>query len=288
MKKVLILGAYGLLGHNLSFYLDRNCFNVHRQGRKRTSDYCCDPNIKNQLKELIGQINPDCIVNLIANTNVDNCERDYREAFKTNYKIVENINACIINRETRLIHMSTDQVYCGNGPHQEEDANPINIYGISKYMSEIIADKSRSIIIRTNFVGKSDSPQRQSFSDWAISSYIQQKSMLLFNDVLFNPIHISFLSKVISELINSKYCGLYNLSSNGGISKADFIKSLTNRLGIRNPNATYASIDNLKLPAKRPKDMRLNPKKIEQRLNFIAPTIEETIDSVAKDYENRL
>ena len=72
MDKILILGAYGYLGCYLSDYLSKENFRTYRQGRSQNSDYVCNPNNREEIDHLIIKIKPDCIVNLISDTNVDN------------------------------------------------------------------------------------------------------------------------------------------------------------------------------------------------------------------------
>ena len=51
-----------------------------------------------------------------------------------------------------LIHISTDQLYSGEGPHIENKINPLNVYALTKRLGEIEASKVPSSILRTNFV----------------------------------------------------------------------------------------------------------------------------------------
>ena len=59
---------------------------------------------------------------MIALTDVDYCEKFPDTSFISNSKIVGNISSAIMAFEfkTRFIHISTDQVYNGDGNHSEE------------------------------------------------------------------------------------------------------------------------------------------------------------------------
>ena len=173
---------------------------------------------------MINNLKPDIIINLIANTDVDDCEINISKAFSINCSVLENIVSS--SKDSYLIHISTDQIYSGNGPHVEEKANPKNIYSITKYISEFIANKKRSLILRTNFVGKSYS-EKSSFTDWVVKYSEAKKQMYLFKDLFFSPVHTSFLSDVIIKALLDNKVGIYNLGSKNGITKANFIKQLT-------------------------------------------------------------
>jgi dTDP-4-dehydrorhamnose reductase len=93
---------------------------------------------------MVGKVEPEIIVNLAALTNVDLCERHPQLAYLSNVKIVENLASSIRNLPIRchLVHLSTDQVYDGAGPHKEEDITLSNYYAFSKYASELAAERA--------------------------------------------------------------------------------------------------------------------------------------------------
>ena len=285
MNRVLILGAYGYFGNILCKYLKRKDFIIFRQGRNINADYKCNPNIKNELNNLILKIKPNCIINLIAETDVDKCELNPEIAFRTNCMIVENIISSIKDKNIFLIHISTDQVYSGKGPHHELKVNPINEYSKTKYFSENIAMREDSLVLRTNFVGKSIS-EKSSFTDWAFSSYLGKKEISLFNDVFFSPVHTSFLSEIITYALKKKYVGVYNLGCATGISKYEFVKEFMSKIGLHNHNMKNISVDDFKFKALRPKDMRLNSKKFEDKFHLKVPSLDETLRLVIMDYKN--
>lgn len=283
MKKILIFGSYGFFGNILNFYLKDYNFIICRQGRSKNAQYSCNPLNKYEVHQLINNLKPDIIINLIANTDVDDCEMNISKAFSINCAVLENIVSS--SKDSYLIHISTDQIYSGNGPHVEEKANPKNIYSITKYISEFIANKKRSLVLRTNFVGKSYS-EKSSFTDWVVKYSEAKKQMYLFKDLFFSPVHTSFLSDVIIKALLDNKVGIYNLGSKNGISKANFIKQLTSHLNIKNPNFKDISVEEYPFKAKRPKDMRLNSKKFEENFSINVPTVQDTIKLVANEYLN--
>ena len=139
--------------------------------------------------------------------------------------------------------------------------------------------------MRTNFVGKSYS-EKSSFTDWVVKYSEGGKQMYLFKDLFFSPVHTSFLSDVVIKAILDNKVGIYNLGSKNGITKANFIRELTSHLNIKNSNFKEISVEEYPFKAKRPKDMRLNSKKFEEKFSIIVPTIQDTIKLVAKEYLN--
>ena len=89
--KVLILGASGLLGSEL---ISGPYFNKHQiisQSLKSNTDFKVDLEDYDNVINLLEQVQPDIIVNLVGLTNVDDCEKFPSRAYRLNVKIVENI-----------------------------------------------------------------------------------------------------------------------------------------------------------------------------------------------------
>jgi dTDP-4-dehydrorhamnose reductase len=285
MDKILILGANGMLGMNISKALIKEGFTIFQQGRSNSSQFCCNPTKFSELLLLIDKLQPQIIINLIANTNVDNCEIDSENAFISNVIVVENLFRISKKINFHLIHISTDQVYSGSGPHTEENVNPCNVYGITKYTAELIAEKiSSSTILRTNFVGKSFVTNRPSFTDWIVSSFKGVEKFTIYDDVLFSALHINDLFSALLKVIEKKTCGTFNLGVIDGISKADFAIKIANKLQLKSSAVIIGSIKNNNLKVKRPLDMRMNVSKFIHTFQHELPDMQQTINQVVLDY----
>ncbi len=285
-KKVLVLGAYGFFGTYLCAHLNELDNDVLRHGRHLNADYSIDLNSQLEILNFLKKHKPDVIINLVALTNVDYCEKNPFEAFVSNTKIVENISKSIIDCqfEIRLIHFSTDQVYNGNGSHFENIVNPINVYGITKYFGEkMISSKLNYIILRTNFVAR-NYLKSNSFSDWLYKSALNKDKITIFNDIYFNPLHILTLCDLISNrIINSKIKGTFNLGSNEGMSKSEFAISFMDKLNIKSDFKVGHSSE-FNFTAKRPQDMRTDVSLFENQFKLKLPKFENEIENLYSQY----
>ncbi|MCX5910162.1 MAG: sugar nucleotide-binding protein, partial [Deltaproteobacteria bacterium] len=91
------------------------------------------------MREEIGTVQPDVVINAAAYTDVDGCESHKEMAFSINAEGTRNIALGCLKTGARMIHLSTDYVFDGSSPipYREEDPpNPINIYGASKREGE--------------------------------------------------------------------------------------------------------------------------------------------------------
>ena len=82
----------------------------------------------------------------------------------------------------------------------EKDVNPSNNYSKTKFLGEKEALKYQyTTVIRTNFFGKSYS--KKEFFEFIINNLSKNKSIKVANNVLFSPVGLSYLNKVILKII---------------------------------------------------------------------------------------
>lgn len=275
-----------MLGSSLAPYLKLSGYTLFRQSRSYGLDIQFNILSSSDWQDQLVGLQPDVIVNLAAATNVDRCETDTQWACQGNLEpllaLVSAANLCGV--KPHVVHISTDQVYDGPGLHLEDNVSPANVYGITKLCGEISIKNYPSTILRTNFFGLSQSPVRVSFSDWILQSLIAQKQLNLFKDVLFSPVHISSLCKVIKMAIDLRPYGTYNVGCSGGISKAQFGLELANRLGLSSKRIKLRSISGVSLKARRPLDMRMSTIKFENCFGISSPSMNTEIQKAVLEY----
>lgn len=286
--KVLVFGANGLLGRSLCPYLRLEGYQVFTAGRSEDLDYTLDLLNVSSVKKIFDDLRPDHAINLIAATNVDNCEIDVAMATTANALIPAAISTAVVSSlcNIHLVHVSTDQVYEGTGNHFEEDVGPINVYGLSKLAGELLISHKRTAVLRTNFYGRSKLLARPSFSDWVVRSLEARKSITLFNDVRFSAIHLNSLCLIIQKVLMSQLSGTFNVGCYNGVSKAEFALALAQKLGLPTSTAKVGTTADASFKARRPLDMTLNIKMLENALGIKCPDIYEEIIKTANEYSN--
>ena len=199
--KIVVLGSSGRVGGHLLPYLCLRGHEVLSVSRGAGGDLQADPTNFDQVGLALNKVMPEVIVNLAAQTNIDECEVCPQNAYLVNVRIVENLARWIkINgNSSHLVQISTDQIYDSLGPHKEEDIFLKNYYGFSKYAGELVAANVNSTILRTNFFGKSRG--RLSFSDWLVDSLIREEEITVFDDVYFSPLSLQRLVELLEMII---------------------------------------------------------------------------------------
>ena len=169
----------------------------------------------------------------------------------------------------KLIHISTDSVFDGKqGRYSENDTPyPCNIYAKSKLRGEeFVKEFSENyVIIRTNFYGY-DKKNRFLFN-WILSMLKQKKKFIGFDDVIFTPLEVSNLSKMILEISTKNYVGLIHLASDDAISKYQFALMVADIFKLKKELITKGSVDDINFVANRPKNTSLVNKKAKGLLN---------------------
>ena len=142
---ILITGSNGLLGQKLVHLLKEkynviatslgSCLISNQSGFIYQS---LDITNEYGIGKIFNMYRPKYVINTAAMTNVDACE-DYKDLCDDiNVKAVGYISKECEKYNSHLIHISTDFIFDGkNGPYDEnDDANPLSYYGLSKWKSE--------------------------------------------------------------------------------------------------------------------------------------------------------
>ena len=280
--KVVVFGSSGLLGPYVCKAFAAVGMEVVPVG-KDNADITCDLTSPGQTRAFCEKHQPDVVVNLVAQTNVDACEEHPATADILNRQTAASIvNA--ISDDVLLVHVSTDQVYPDvPGPHKEENTGPVNAYGVTKLKGETEALKHpETLVLRTNIFGPSLTKGRQSLSDFFEKSLREQAPMKLFTDVTFSPLHMATFSGILVACVQKEVRGVYNLASRGGFSKADFAALMAEELGLSLANCEYVSSSTITGRAQRVKDLRLDVEAIEKALNQKMPTLTEEVVSLCQ------
>lgn len=287
MTRVLVLGAYGLLGTSLCNYLVDKGYSVHKVSRSDTSEYQCDFLFPVDAANTFNIIRPDFIINLIAEVDVDKCEKHPLQAFVKNINPLVAVSEYIhkVDDTCRLIHISTDQVYSDFGYSSEQDIKPVNIYALTKLAAENIASSANGLILRTNFVGKSKTSNRKSLSDWIIEEAKAEKIFSLFSDIEFCPLDISTLISEIEKNIRNHSPGIFNISSVDGMSKAEFGLALLEELRFPTRNVRIVKSINHGFIAPRPLDMKMSPFLAIETLGLPVIKTYDEIKRIAEGYK---
>lgn len=276
MKKILVTGANGQLGSELSA-LSSKYTQYNWVFSDRTQITLDDLEI---LKIQLSAIQPDVILNCGAYTAVDKAETEKKMAFTVNHLAVELIAKYASENNVKLIHISTDYVFDGTSSialTEEAETNPINIYGESKRAGEIACLKQNpdSIIIRTSWVY---SKFGNNFVKTMQRLMLEKDSINVVNDQVGSPTYAADLAQAMLDILESSKwtSGIFNYSNEGEISWYEFALSIR-EFGGYNCNVGGIASASYPTPARRPEFSLLDKKKIKEVYNLDVPGYKESL-----------
>lgn len=162
-KNTLVFGSTGILGKEIGK-------EILAQGRNFLSPPSSAVSITkfNEVYNFVNANKVSQILHLAAFVGAKKCEENKEKAYKTNVTGTENIARVCLEKNIKLIYMSTDTVFDGEkGNYVEEDIpNPINYYSFTKFAGECFAEMVPShLIIRSSFFQKDNFPYSKALTD---------------------------------------------------------------------------------------------------------------------------
>ena len=154
MKKILVTGCNGQLGRaiNQEYANEAEFINTDVQAGEGVT--ALDITRVDDVLALVRETKPDVIINCAAHTAVDLCEQQWDSAYRINAIGARNLSIAATETDAKLVHVSTDYVFDGNGsrPYTEFDTpNPVSAYGKTKLEGEnfVKAFAKKYFILRT-------------------------------------------------------------------------------------------------------------------------------------------
>ena len=283
MNQILITGSSGLLGLRLIKYFRKKKWSIKKFKRNKKNDlsnfHFCN--------KYLSKSKFDAIINLSAITDIDYCEKNKLFSKKVNYQIVRNICKVVKNKKlnTYLIQVSTDQFYNNLKKNKESNNNCKNFYTKTKLLAEKECEKINSIVLRTNFSGKSLNSKRNSFSDWIYKNLKNKKVINLADDIQFSPLSIKSLCDILNTILIRRINGKYNIGSKIGFSKYKFGIKFAKILNLDQKLIKKVAYNDINFFAKRNKDMRMKVNKFEKKFNIYLPNLDNEIKKIAFEYK---
>ena len=137
---ILVLGSNGLLGSHIVKDLKKRKLNFFTIARSNSNYNLNLKNFKN-LNIFFLKHKFKIVINCIAKTNIDYCNKKFNEASIINYKMVEYLSKMSKKFGFKFVQISTDHVYEGKKFKLNNEKS--KICAINEYAkSKILAEKS--------------------------------------------------------------------------------------------------------------------------------------------------
>ncbi|WP_454831909.1 dTDP-4-dehydrorhamnose reductase [Pseudoxanthomonas wuyuanensis] len=285
MKKILLLGANGQVGHELRRSLAPlgQVVATTRSGQLPEGTGCliADFDQPDSLRQLVADAAPDIVVNAAAYTAVDRAEDEPEAAFRANAEAPGVLARACAERSVMLVHYSTDYVFDGQGqrPYREDDATaPLGVYGASKLAGEqaVAAAGGAYFIFRTAWVyGR----HGNNFMKTMLRLAAERDELRVVADQFGTPTPAYLIADATATalgLFSAEHSGIYHLTAKGrtswhGFAEAIVADAFERGMLVRRPVVNAIATTEFPTPAKRPAFSCLDNARLEALLAFELP-----------------
>jgi dTDP-4-dehydrorhamnose reductase len=283
---ILLFGANGQLGFELQRSLSVVAPVVALDHAK------CDVADPLAVGRAIDETRPAFIVNAAAYTAVDKAEQAFELAQSVNAQAPEVMASHGARVGARLIHFSTDYVFDGSatGPYLETDRpNPQSVYGTTKLQGEVavLAANAGHMVLRTSWVAGAHG---SNFAKTIMRLARERDNLRIVSDQIGAPTTAAMLADVTAQILTKDLAregagGLYHVTASGSTSWYGYARHIVEwceQRGISLKTASSAiqpiTTEDYPLPAKRPKNSRLDTARIRTAFDLTLPAWQQSLD----------
>ncbi|MDZ7611645.1 MAG: dTDP-4-dehydrorhamnose reductase [Candidatus Moranbacteria bacterium] len=256
-KKVLILGANGMLGEELVKSFQKGGYSVLAWDVEEL-----DITNKEKTGEAIKRENPFLIINAAAYNAVDQAEEkeEFEKAMQINAYAPENLAKIAKETEAIFVHFVSDYIFDGKkGEYVEDDQPcPISNYGISKAEGEKRTQNAggKYYLIRTSKIfGKSAEQEgaKKSFFEVMLSLAKEKNELKVIDSEKSCFTYAPDLARAVKSLVENKHpFGIYHLVNEGAVTWYEGVLELFKIAGINEVKVRPVKPEEFLRPAKRP------------------------------------
>jgi dTDP-4-dehydrorhamnose reductase len=257
---ILVIGANGMLGHDLMAVLEGSVRGIDLPEIDITDLV--------SVRTVLLTLKPDIIINAAAYTDVDGCETNVEQAMAVNGEGVGLLALTAREIGSTLVQVSTDYVFNGEKgtPYLEDDLPaPLSVYGESKLAGELNAAMAPEyLIVRTQWLyGR----HGKNFVETMLRLAGEKSELAVVDDQVGSPTFTRDLALAIKALLDAGCRGDYHVANSGYCSWNEFAREIFRREGLPvtvTPTTTAA----LARPARRPLYSTLDCGKLARDTGF--------------------
>ncbi|MBI3769297.1 MAG: dTDP-4-dehydrorhamnose reductase [Deltaproteobacteria bacterium] len=269
MTRTLLIGATGQLGRELARLLAGSSLTAVSHAELEITDAAATD-------ALLATVRPDVILNTSAFHAVDRCEDEPERAFAVNALAVRHLARRAAERDSLLVHFSTDYVFAGDAtrPYREDDAVlPRSAYATSKLAGEcfVRALAPRHLVVRSAglFGGDGSVGKGGNFVATILRRARAGEPLRVVADQVTAPTYTRDLAVTVAALIERAAAdaavatGVVHATAAGQCSWYEFASAIvaaagldvrveaipTAALGARAPRPAYSVLENARLAA---------------------------------------
>lgn len=258
--KVLVTGASGQLGWDVCRELERR--EIEYVGVSSRDFDLTDPEA---VRGYVMDCTPDVVIHCAAYTAVDKAEDEPEKCRAVNAEGTRILAKCCLELEAKMLFISTDYVFPGNGEQMYETDDPtgaLNVYGRSKVEGErAVRDTlERYFIVRISWVfGKNGN----NFVKTMLRLGKKNPMMRITGDQFGSPTYTVDLAPLLCDMVATEKYGTYHATNEGICTWAEFAQEIFDQAGMA---VSVTPRPTLEYPSKavRPYNSRMSKKCLDK------------------------
>lgn len=256
--KVLVTGSAGQLGFDVMRELGKR--GIEGRGVTRRDFSLTDFPMA---RAYIEDYRPDVVIHCAAYTAVDAAEDEPDICHAVNGAATGNIAAACAAVDAKLVYISTDYVFAGQGTtfyETEDDKAPQNVYGSSKLVGEKAVQEAlkKYFIVRISWVFGING---KNFIRTMLKLGENHDTLTVVNDQVGSPTYTRDLAVLLVDMAASENYGIYHATNEGICSWAELAAEVF-RQSRQDVQVTPVPSTAYPTRAKRPHNSRLSKKSL--------------------------
>ena len=256
--KVLVTGVKGQLGYDVVNELKK-------RGHEAVGVDIEEMDITDEesVNRVIREAAPDAVIHCAAYTAVDAAEDNVDLCRAVNATGTGNIARVCKALDIRMMYISTDYVFNGQGtrPWEPDDQRePLNIYGQTKYEGELEVEENlkKYFIVRIAWVFGVNG---KNFIKTMLNLGKTRDKLSVVADQIGSPTYTFDLARLLVDMIETEKYGRYHATNEGLCSWYDFACEIFKQAGM-NVTVEPVTSDQFPVKAKRPMNSRISKDKL--------------------------
>lgn len=299
--KIFVTGVAGQLGHDVMCELSKRgyegigsdiapAYSGLSEDISQMTYVSMDITDEKAVNNVLMEYKPDAVVHCAAWTAVDLAEEQQEKVNLINVKGTENIARACKNIDCKMIYISTDYVFDGNGTQPWEpdckDYKPLNVYGKSKLMGEKAVSEilEKYFIVRIAWVFGING---NNFIKTMLNIGKKLDTIKVVNDQIGTPTYTLDLSVLLVDMLETEKYGYYHATNEGGyISWYDFSCEIFKQAGYTTNVIPVTTEEYGVSKAARPFNSRLDKSKLVKMGFTPLPDWKDALSRYLKEIDN--
>ena len=271
--RIVVTGVKGQLGYDVCKVL--NARGIENRGVD-IEDF--DITDENAVQEYILNYHPDAVIHCSAYTAVDKAEDNLDLCKSVNTEGPRNIAKACRSIDAKMIYISTDYVFPGNGDcfyKPEDETGPIGVYGQTKLGGEkaVQENLTRYFVVRISWVfGKNGN----NFVKTMLKLGKERNELNVVCDQIGSPTYTADLAPLLCDMIMTEKYGIYHATNEGVCSWAEFADEIFHQAG-KTVKVNHIPTSEYPTRAVRPLNSRLSKDKLEREGYYRLPTWQDAV-----------